>query len=46
MPRGDFRSAGTFVATHGDQVQLRRDDGDLIDIKLNALSGPGQRLGC
>src|SRR3954447_15901617 len=47
---GRYRVHGSFVATHGDQVQVREEDGSLVDIKLGALSDPdrawvGERLG-
>ena len=33
---GHFQVHGSFVATHGDQVQVRKEDGGLLDIKLKA----------
>src|SRR5258707_892415 len=35
---GRYQVHGSFVATHGDQVQVRGEDGGLIDLKLGALS--------
>lgn len=37
---GRYQVHGTFVALHADQIQIRREDGQLVDIKLKALSGP------
>lgn len=37
---GRFQVHGSFVAMHGDLVQVRREDGDLLDIRLKALSAP------
>jgi hypothetical protein len=37
---GRFEVHGTFVATHGNQVQIRKEDGELLDIKREALSPP------
>ena len=36
---GHTRIRASFVAMHGDLVQVRRENGDLLDIKLKALSG-------
>lgn len=35
---GRFQVRGSFVAEHGDQVQIRREEGGLLDVKLEALS--------
>ncbi|MFO0910142.1 MAG: YHYH protein [Isosphaeraceae bacterium] len=35
---GRFEVHGTFVATHGDQVQIRTTEGKLVDLRRAALS--------
>ncbi|MFO0909462.1 MAG: YHYH protein [Isosphaeraceae bacterium] len=37
---GRFQVRGSFVAQHGDQVQIRREHGERLDLKLQALSVP------